>query len=102
MVRGRGIGYGGEKAQRGKRCVVCGDVRLVERMRSGHVISPYCSDVCAKRGRYYLEKFERAKARAARRGVLDPQVELRYEIGRTSPLCKHCGKPFPPNRRSDG
>ena len=78
-------------------CLACGKPYLVERIKSGNPVNPYCSKKCEKKTKYHWDKFLDAYERAHQRGELDPRVEERFWYDKLSPLCPQCGIPFAPN-----
>ena len=83
-------------------CLACGRPYLVERLKSGNPVNPYCSKKCEKKAAYHWDKFLDAYERAHQRGELDKRVEERFWFDKLSPLCPHCGNPFPPNTTLHG
>jgi len=83
-------------------CLACGEPYIVERIKSGNPVSPYCSKACKKRTKRHWEKFVDAYERAHQRGELDIRVEERFHYDKLSPLCPRCGKPFAPNTTLHG
>jgi len=83
-------------------CLACGQPYLVERMKNGNPVRPYCSEKCEKKAKYHWEKFVDAYEQAHQRGELDLQVQERFWYDKLSPLCPRCGKPFAPNTTLHG
>lgn len=76
------------------RCPVCSQTFQSTRIKRGRV-QEYCSDACGRVAREMWREIEDAAARASMTGRADWRVIDRLEEGYLSPLCAHCGVPFP-------
>src|SRR5688572_25583731 len=84
-------------------CMACGEPYLVERIKSGSPVRPYCSNVCEQKSDYHWERFENAMAKShLYKTPIDERVFERFDYMKLSPLCPHCGKPFAPNTTLHG
>jgi hypothetical protein len=84
-------------------CVACGEPYLVERIKSGAKVSPYCSEKCEQKSNYHWTRFNDAIARSGMIGKrLDERVWERFDYQKLSPLCPQCKIPFAPNTTLHG
>jgi hypothetical protein len=84
-------------------CMACGKPYLVERIKSGAKVHPYCSQACEEKSRYHWERFGNAMAKShLYKTRIDQRVYERFDYMKLSPLCPRCGKPFSPNTTLHG
>src|SRR5687767_8818008 len=61
-------------------CMACGKPYLVERIKSGNKVRPFCSDACEAKTDYQWDKFDNALAKAHMSGRrIDPRVWERLD-----------------------